>query len=123
MRGCQPLPAYGRAIIAVIALYALCLQALLVAAMPQPQTLQASGVICPAHDGASVPDDGAPPCAQHACCPAVQLADFVTPVLVAFLAVPWPPARATPDRWTSVALPGARAPPAQSVSPRGPPAV
>lgn len=112
---------HGRAIIGVIALYALCLQVFLGALAPRP--LDASGTaICAEHGGAGAPADDTLPCQQPACCTAMQAAELIGPAPVPFAAIAWPAPKAVSLSWDRVALPGARAPPDQSVSPRGPPA-
>ena len=122
MRGCLPQTVQGRAIIAVIALYALVLQAFLGGLAPLPAA-PLGGVICAEHDSSSVPGDHGPACNQHACCTAAQAAQLLHPLLSAFATIAWAPPRAVPAPWRDAGTAQARAPPDQSVSPRGPPAV
>ncbi len=121
MCGWLPRSAHGRAIIGLIALYALCLQVFLGALAPVP--LATSGTaICAEHGGTGAPTDDGPPCYQQACCAAMQAAELIGPASVLFAAIVWPePDRITPS-WDDAALPGIRAPPDPSASPRGPPA-
>ena len=122
MRGCLPRTVQGRAIIGVVALYALLLQAFLgglAPAMPLP----VGGVICAEHDGSSVPDRHGPACHHHACCTAAQAAKLLDPLLSASASVQWVPIRVASFLWRDAGPVRARAPPGQSVSPRGPPIV
>jgi hypothetical protein len=113
---------HGRAIIAVIALYALVLQAVLGGLVPLP-SVPVGGVICAEHDGSTVPGDHGPACQHHACCTTAQAAQLLHPILLAFAAVAWAPARVASAPWRDAGAVQARAPPDQSVSPRGPPTV
>ena len=121
MRGWLPRSTHGRAIIGVIALYALCLQVFLGGLAPPPPGAF-GGAICAEHGGTGAPIDDALPCQQHACCAAMQAAELIGPVPVPSAAVVWPAPKPVALSWDGVAPPGARAPPDQSVSPRGPPA-
>ncbi|WP_454104135.1 hypothetical protein [Methylorubrum extorquens] len=112
----------GRAIIGVIALYALVLQAFLSGLAPLP-ALPLGGVICAEHDGSSVPGDQVPACQHHACCTAAQAAQLLHQTLSAFATVAWASPRAASVPWRDAGMVQARAPPDQSASPRGPPAV
>ena len=111
---------HGRAIIGVIALYALCLQVFLGALAPRPLDLSDSA-ICAEHGGAGAPVDDALPCQQHACCAAMQAAELPGPVLSVFAVVVWPTPTRASFSWDAVAQSGVRAPPDRSASPRGPP--
>lgn len=121
MRGCLPQSMCGRAIIGVIALYALCLQVFLSALAPLPLNMS-RGAICAEHGGTGAPADDGVPCRQHACCAAMQAAESIAPALILFAAIVWPTPSPALSSWTAVKLFGARAPPDRSVSPRGPPA-
>lgn len=121
MRGCLPQSVHGRAIIGVIALYALCLQVFLGGLAPRPLDVSGSA-ICAEHGGTGAPTDDTLPCRQHACCAAMQAAELSGPAPILFAAVVWPTRKPVSSSWDGAALPGARAPPDQSVSPRGPPA-
>ena len=122
MRGCQPRSMHGRAIIGVIALYALCLQVFLGGLAP-PALNASGGAICAEHGGTGAPIDDALPCQQHACCAAMQAAELLGPVPVLSAAIVWPASKPVSLARDGVALPGARAPPDQSAGPRGPPAL
>lgn len=122
MRECLPRTVQGRAVIAVIALYALFLQAFLGGLVPLP-SIPVGGVICAEHDGSTVPSDHGPACQHHTCCTAVQAAQLLQPLLSAFATVAWAPTRVASAQWRDAGTVRARAPPDQSVSPRGPPAV
>ncbi|WP_132251282.1 hypothetical protein [Methylobacterium segetis] len=119
MRGNLPLTARGRAIIGVIALYALLLQAFLGGLAPLPPAAL-TDAIC-AHDGSGSPEGGAALCHPHACCTLAQAAELLPPGASAFAAVLWSPGIAAPAPWRAADLIRARAPPDPSVSPRGPP--
>ncbi|GAB6970584.1 hypothetical protein JCM16408A_13320 [Methylobacterium phyllosphaerae] len=122
MRGCLPRTVQGRAIIAMIALYALVLQAFLGGLVALPAAPLGS-VICAEHDGSSSSGDQGPACHQHACCTAVQAVQLIHPMLTVFATVAWAPPQVAPVAWRDAGMVQARAPPQQSVSPRGPPAV
>jgi hypothetical protein len=121
MRGCLPETVQGRAIIAVIALYALVLQAFLGGLVPLPSG-PVGNVICAEHGDAGAPSDQGPACHQHACCAAAQAAQPLPPLLSAFATVAWSPLRVSDAAWRDAGPVQARAPPDRSVSPRGPPA-
>lgn len=121
MRGCLPRTVQGRAIIAVIALYALALQAFFGGLAPLPAA-PFGGVICAEHSGSSAPGDQAPACHQHACCTAAQAAQLLHPLQSTFAVVAWVPIVVASAPWCDGGTVQARAPPDQSVSPRGPPA-
>lgn len=118
MRAWRPDWGFCRAVIALTVLYALCLQALLGSMAPVPQ-LSLNTIICAEHAGTDAPADAALPC-RHSCCTLVQA--VMVPVLVlAFIAVRWSPGDAVLRAWRTGDPGTARAPPDQSVSPRGPP--
>ncbi|GJD28777.1 hypothetical protein PMNALOAF_0006 [Methylobacterium adhaesivum] len=120
MHGCRPWGARHRAIIAVIALYALCLQAILgTAAMPSPIG-QDSG-LCLHEAGETGSDAPAPVHVHLACCTAAQ----------ALPGLDLPPAVSTdlarPNRrtarvaWRPHAMAQPRAPPRTPAHARAPP--
>lgn len=119
MRERPPRPAHTRAIIGVIALYALVLHAFLLALAPV-MPAQAGSEICAQHAEAGTPDDGAG-CRHHACCTQAQGVETGSPPEAAFAQLDWP-AVSTPAAWRPEAVTRARAPPDQGTSPRGPPA-
>ncbi|GJE16964.1 DUF2946 family protein [Methylobacterium marchantiae] len=119
-----------RAIIAVIALYAVCLQALL-APMASPLLPLPGGAIC-AHGEAQassdqppvddVPADGAAAC-RHSCCILAHVAQVFPEPEGPFATIAWPIRAATRPTRPALVIAKARAPPDRSSSPRGPPAV
>jgi len=119
MRASLPTGSIGRATIAVVALYALCLQLLLGALAPMPAQAAPGPVICHP-DQAGDPAGTGTPCALP-CCVAAHHLPFVAPVLLAFTRLAWDgPSPA--DRFPPAADESpARAPPDTNVSPRGPP--
>ncbi|MGE7418404.1 hypothetical protein [Methylobacterium tarhaniae] len=113
-----PTRSIGRATIAVVALYALCLQMLLGALAPVPAQAAAGPVICHV-DGADGSPQGVPHCAL-ACCIAAHPIALAAPALLAFHLAwdgPAPADRVPPSADESPA----RDPPGTSASPRGPP--
>ncbi|WP_123834426.1 hypothetical protein [Methylobacterium currus] len=113
-----PTRSIGRATIAVVALYALCLQVLLGALAPVPAQAAPGAVICHTDAADGVPQGG-PHCAL-ACCVAAHPIALAAPLLLAFhLAWDRPSiaGRVPPAADESPA----RAPPDTSASPRGPP--
>ncbi|SFK38101.1 hypothetical protein [Methylorubrum salsuginis] len=111
----------GRAIIGVIALYALVLQAFLGALAPISPAM-AGDVLCAEHGvGAGTPDDPAPAC-HHACCIQAQAPQLgLPPTPIAVAVAEWPQAAAVTP-WPPTEHARARAPPDPAVGPRGPPA-
>lgn len=121
MRQRPPRFVNGRAIIGVIALYALVLQAFLTALAPIAPAL-ARNVLCAEHvEGAGSSGDQGPAC-HHACCVQAQAPQLgLPPTLAAAAAAIWPRvAQVTP--WPPAEKARARAPPDPAVGPRGPPA-
>ncbi|WP_238178599.1 hypothetical protein [Methylobacterium dankookense] len=110
----------SRAIIGVIALYALLLQAFLGGLSPSVST-PAGPEICARHDAASVPVDHESACRQHVCCTAMQGAGWLLPLPTAFATVTWAPVQVASAAWREAGPVRARAPPDRSVGPRGPP--
>ena len=120
MRGTLPISATGRAIIGVIALYALLLQSFAAAAKP-PAYADAAGVICAAAHGSDAPSGDAPLAHDHPCCTAAQTSHAALPPL------PWAAAArpASPPAaivWRPEADLPRTGPPTRSHSARGPPA-
>ncbi|AMB46056.1 hypothetical protein [Methylobacterium sp. AMS5] len=112
---------HGRAIIGVIALYALVFQAFLAVLAPALPRLD-GGILCAEHVSPSgTPADDEQPCGHHACCTQVQAVQVPPPAQVAS-AVALRPPRAAPVPWRAAQTIRARAPPDQGTSPRGPPA-
>ena len=118
----QPRWTAVRVAIAVAALYALILQSFIggLALLP---SITAGGVICAEHDGSTVPDGQGSACHQHACCVTAQAAKLLDPLGSAFATVHWLPVPVSSVPWPEAGTHRARAPPGQSVSPRGPPTV
>jgi len=111
---------HGRAIIGVIALYALVLQAFLTVLAPALPRFE-GGVLCAEHLTASgTPADDEQPCGHHACCTQVQAVHLLPLAQAASTLAVWPP-RAAPVPWYAAGTIQARAPPDQGTSPRGPP--
>ncbi len=122
MRQRPPRFVTGRAIIGVIALYALVLQAFLTALAPVAPAF-AREILCTEHGiGAGSPDDQGPACRHHACCVQAQAPQLgLPPTLAACALAEWPRvAQVTP--WPPAEKARARAPPDPAVGPRGPPA-
>ncbi|KQQ29447.1 hypothetical protein ASF53_18670 [Methylobacterium sp. Leaf123] len=112
---------HGRAIIGVIALYALVFQAFLTVLAPTLPRFDGS-VLCAEHLAPSgTPADDEPSCGHHACCTQVQAVHLLSPTQAASALAIWPP-RAAPVPWRAAGTIRARAPPDQGTSPRGPPA-
>ncbi|WP_245421723.1 hypothetical protein [Methylobacterium sp. B4] len=105
----------------MIALYALALQAFLGGLAPLPAA-PLGAVICAEHDGLSVPGDHGPACQHHSCCTAAQAAQLFHKHQSPFAVVAWIPTVVASVSWRDGGTVQARAPPDQSVSPRGPPA-
>ncbi|WP_342150593.1 hypothetical protein [Methylorubrum sp. SB2] len=122
MRQRPPRFVTGRAIIGVIALYALVLQAFLTALAPIAPAM-AGEILCAEHGiGAGSSDDGGPACRHHACCVQAQAPQLgLPPTPVAAITADWPP-EAAPLPWPPSEAARARAPPDPAVGPRGPPA-
>ncbi|WP_018043366.1 hypothetical protein [Methylobacterium sp. 88A] len=118
MRKLSPGTAGLRAIIAMIALYGLCLQAFLVTMTPPAQAGWESA-LC-GHDAAGDPADASPACA-HACCTAAHAGPQAPGQDTAFATVVWQARPAPLAPRPDVAVPAARAPPDQSIGSRGPP--
>lgn len=120
MREGPPRTIQSRAIIGMVALYALLLQAFLGTLLPPVPASPSTSAIC-AHEDLELPLDQA--CRQHACCIAVQATGLIDPPPAGFAAVIWTERRGAPVAWYPALVASARAPPDFAVSPRGPPAV
>lgn len=107
-----------RAVIAVLALYALLLQAFLGGLMPWPATTDG---LCAQHsDPAAIPE--APVPHRHGdCCTAAQATGPALPPRPAVTALRWAAAADLHPAWPLTGSIGARAPPGTIASPRGPP--
>ncbi|MEH3117468.1 MAG: hypothetical protein PGN25_07635 [Methylorubrum populi] len=112
---------HGRAIIGVIALYALALQAFLTVLAPAAPSFTGS-VLCAEHDAAGAPSDDGRACGHRDCCTQVQAVVIPGPAPAVSHRPAWPP-RAAPIPWRAAETIRARAPPNQGTGPRGPPAV
>ncbi|MBB2964122.1 hypothetical protein [Methylobacterium sp. R2-1] len=112
---------HGRAIIGVIALYALVLQAFLTVLAPAVPRLD-GGILCAEHATSEQPAEDGQTCGHHACCTQVQAVSLLPPPQAASSLAAWSP-RAVPLPWRAVAAIRARAPPDQGTGPRGPPVV
>lgn len=110
----------GRAIIGVIALYALVLQAFLTVVAPTMPRFE-GGVICAEHEAPAPSDNDRHLDCHHACCTQVQAVALPAPDADGFLPAIWPP-RTAPLTHREAGTGNARAPPDQGISPRGPPA-
>lgn len=110
----------GRAILGVIVLYGLLLQAFLVAAAPARASTDALAVLC-AHDGSGAPagEHGAAD-HDHACCTAAHLGTWAPPSPpVSLLA--WVPPATVAAEWRPEAAIPKTGPPTRQHSARGPP--
>ena len=108
----------GRAIIAVIAFYALSLQVFFAAATPT-MTPDPGAVIC--HDTGG-PQNDVPLQHQHQCCLAACVHALIPPVPSSFSIEAWPARQVTKILWRAEASAEATGPPRGSNSARGPPA-
>jgi hypothetical protein len=118
MRPDLPTSIKRRAIIAVIAFYALSLQAFFVAATPM-MTADAGTVICHA---TGAPKNDVPVQHQHQCCLAACPQALIPPGPSSFSIDGWPPREVTRVLWRAEASAEATGPPRGSTSARGPPA-
>jgi hypothetical protein len=121
MRRFNDRTARRRAVIAVTALYALLLQAFLIAVYPAAPLAATDRVICAEHGGGVPADDGSLPCRQHPCCILAQVAQPLAEPASAPAKDLAPPRRTTVLAWRPAAPLGPRAPPDPAVSSRGPP--
>jgi hypothetical protein len=106
------------AIIGLIALYAVLLQAFLTVSAPGA-VLREAGILCLDHE-AGHPADGLPAHRDHACCTLAHGAPAVPPNPVEAVAVPTP-ARVTAVVWRPEAAIPRTGPPTHATSARGPP--
>lgn len=122
MRQRPPRFVTGRAIIGVIALYALVLQAFLTALAPAAPAM-AREILCAEHGvGAGSSGDQGPACRHHACCVQAQAPQLgLPPTPTAAPPAAWPRA-ADVTPWPPAENARVRAPPDPAVGPRGPPA-
>jgi hypothetical protein len=111
-------PSRRRAVIAVLALYALLLQAFLGGLMPVPAS--ADG-LCAQHSDSAPPLGKAVPHGHGACCTAAQAAGPALPPRTATIPVAWEEGFRAKPAWTAIELRRARAPPGVTSAPRGPP--
>lgn len=117
----SPTTLRARAIIGVIALYGLLLQAFLVAAAPIVSPALA-GFICAAHDGSGPALPDAPGKHDHQCCTAANAAPVAPPPSI-FAEVGAVALPSTFVAWRFEAAVPATGPPTRSASARGPPLV
>lgn len=115
-----PLTVRGRAIIGMVALYALLLQAFLGFATPTHALGSPGAVLCAEH-GSGPSDDGAAPRHAHPCCTLVQVVGAALPPSEP-VAVAWPFAPAQRLAWRPEADRPKTGPPPSATSARGPPA-
>lgn len=108
---------HGRAILGVIALYALLLQAFVAAATPSGAA-DLAGFICGHESSAPSPDQ--PARHDHQCCTAVHIGNIAPPPCPA-VAVAWTAPRAVMAVWRPEAAIPKTGPPTRSHSARGPP--
>ncbi|MCJ2093277.1 hypothetical protein MKK67_12370 [Methylobacterium sp. J-072] len=120
MRRCLPQMVQGRAIIGMVALYALLLQAFLGFATPAHAFGTSGAVLCAEHDSGT-PDNGAAPLHAHPCCTLVQAVGVALPPSEP-VAVAWPFAPALRLAWRPEAERPKTGPPPSATSARGPPA-
>lgn len=120
MRGCLAKTLHGRAIIGVIALYALLLQPFLAAATPAMMP-DAAGILCATHDGPAPSGPAVPGRSDHQCCTAAFPGGPVPPP-AASAVVSRMQAIAVAVSWYPEAAIGRPGPTTHSHSPRGPPA-
>ncbi|MCJ2080013.1 hypothetical protein [Methylobacterium sp. J-090] len=104
----------------MIALYALCLQAILGSAASLPALGQTPGLCLHAAAEAG-PDAPAPVHVHLACCTAAQaVSPLALPPLVP-TGIAWPDRRIAPTAWRPHAVAQPRAPPERHAQPRAPP--
>lgn len=109
---------HGRAILGVVALYALLLQAFVAAATPSGGAIDLAGFTCRHENSAPSPDQ--PARHDHQCCTAVHIGNVAPPPCPGVTVV-WTAPRPIAVPWRSeAAIPKTR-PPTRSHSARGPP--
>lgn len=107
----------ARAILGVVALYALLLQAFVAAATPSGAT-DLAGFVC--QHGSSAPSPDQPVRHDHQCCTAVHIGDVAPPPCSA-VEVAWAAPLAVTAVWRPEAAIPKTGPPTRSHSARGPP--
>ncbi len=117
MRRCQPLTVRGRAIIGLVALYALLLQAFLGFATPAQAWVDSDAAICAGHASG---DPAGPVAHAHPCCTLVQAGALVLPT-VDPTETGWPVAAETRRAWRPESEIPTTGPPASTGTARGPP--
>lgn len=120
MRRCLPQTVQGRAIIGMVALYALLLQAFLGFATPARAVGLPGAVLCAEH-GSGAPDNETVAHHAHPCCTLVQAGSVALPVSEPAV-VAWPFAPASRLAWQPEAERPKTGPPRTATSARGPPA-
>jgi hypothetical protein len=120
MRRCLPQTVQGRAIIGMVALYALLLQAFLGFATPA-HAFGSPGVVLCAEHASGAPEDGPAPLHAHPCCTLVQVTGMALPASEP-VAVAWPFAPSRRLVWRAEAAHPKTGPPLTATSARGPPA-
>lgn len=117
MRRCLPLTVRGRAIIGLVALYALLLQAFLGFAIPARAWNDPDAVICAGHASG---DPAGTVVHVHPCCTVVQAGALALPTIDPTAAA-WPAAPATRCAWRPESEIPTTGPPASTGTARGPP--
>ena len=120
MRRCLPQTVRGRAIIGMVALYALLLQAFLGFATPVHAFGLPGEVLCAEH-GSGPSDGDATQVHAHPCCTVVQVGSVALPASEP-VAVAWRIAPSARLDWRPEAAQPKTGPPRSSTSARGPPA-
>lgn len=109
-----------RAIIGVIALYALLLQAFLGFAAPVLAQAATGEILCAEHPG-SAPTDGKATAPCHPCCTVLQVGTMAPPPAASTVAVTWPVTSFARLVWRPEAVRLTTGPPVYATSARGPP--
>lgn len=119
MRARPPQLVKSRAIISMVALYALLLQSFLAFAAPVMLSDPGGTVLCAEHGpGTPVPDQADAQC--HACCMAIDIGTIAPPNILA-LSVPYPFPQVSRVAWRPEADLAKTGPPTHARSARGPP--
>ena len=119
MRLSSPRSSRGRAILGLVALYGLLLQAFLAVATPSAATVDPLGFIC-SHDASGSPDQHHPVRHDHPCCTVAHLAPLLPPAVAATV-LAWTPPDAVRVDWRPEAAIPKTGPPTRQHSARGPP--
>lgn len=119
MRGRLPLRVQSRAIISVVALYALLLQAFLAFAAPVLSPDPTGGILCAEH-GSGTPTHDQSDAQCHACCMALHIGTIAPPPVLA-APVLWPVPQISRVAWRPEADLPRTGPPVHAQSARGPP--